>query len=256
MGKLTKVAYALVLASAQNAFASDSDIRWSGYMNLVGGMLKDGEVNDFSSTTQHPGIVGYENRFTGMQDTQFALQASKRLNDSLSVTGQAMARGAVDTFKQEITWAYAAYDIDGNSILRFGRLGLPTFYYSDYQYVGTAYHWITPPREVYDFALAYEGVNYLRHDTIAHVDLTTEAFLGAANQTITRPDGSVWTTTQRDFMGISLTANALEWLTARLMTTQTTGSIDTDYDIEGLLTGNGVPAALAAPAAADGATHC
>jgi len=120
--------------------------------------------------------------------------------------------------------------------------------------VGTAYHWITTPREVYDFVLGYEGVNYLRHDSIAGIDLTTEAFLGAANQTVIRPDGSTWITTQRDFMGISLTANAFEWLTARVMTTQASVSIDTNYDIAGLLTANGVPEALAAPAAADGAT--
>lgn len=254
MRKLTKVAYALVLASAQTAFASDSDLRWSGYMNLVGGMLKDKEVNDFTSNTQHPGVVGYENRFTGMQDTQFALQVSKKVSDKLSVTGQLIARGSVDSFKQEINWAYVTYDIDDNSMLRFGRLGLPTFYYSDYQYVGTAYHWISPPREVYDFALGYEGINYLRRDSIANIDLTTETFFGAADQSIIRPDGSIWKTTQRDLMGIILTANAFEWLTVRLMTTQTYGSIDTNYDIAGLLTGNGVPEVLATPAAADGAT--
>jgi len=138
MHKLTKVAYVLFLATAQNAFASDGDIRWSGYMNLVGGMLKDKEINDFTSNTQHPGIVGYENRFTGMQDSQFALQASKRLTDKLTVTGQLLARGSVDEFKQEITWAYVSYDINGNSMLRAGRLGLPTFYYSDYTVCGNS----------------------------------------------------------------------------------------------------------------------
>jgi len=209
---------ALALAIAQATHASENDIRWNGFITLAGGILQDEPVSDSTrpEDEQAPGRLNYEDRFTGMNDTVFALQASRRLNDKLSITGQIAARGSQSNFTQEVTWAYASYDIDDHSSLRVGRLGLPTFYYSDFIDVGTAYHWITPPSEVYDFQLNYQGINYLRRDSSAKFDFTTEIFAGSYDQFLQRDVGDI-TTKTRDMVGMSFSTTYDSWLSARLM---------------------------------------
>lgn len=224
MKRINWAACLTLLFSAPICYGAEGDVRWNGYMNLTGGMLAH------KADDTHPDRVGYENRFTGMQDSLFALQASKKLDNRLSITGQMIAQGATDQFKTSVNWAYVTYDINDNSSFRAGRLGLPTFYYSDFLYVGTAYSWITPPVEVYDFAISYQGVDYLRRDSFEGLDITTEVFAGAADNDVARPDGSTISSKSRDLVGVSFTFNTFDWLTARLMTSKSRAA--TNYNID------------------------
>ena len=235
MRKIRLLVGLAALTCIPSTHASDDDVKWSGYMDLVGGILKDKPVSDVSGKTQHPGSLDYENRFTGMHDSIFALQASKRLNDKLSVTGQFIARGSEQEFQAGVSWAYGSYDIDDNSTIRFGRLGMPTFYYSDFVDVGTTYHWVSPPAEVYDFQLHYEGLDYIRHDSTKHLDFTTEIYGGSLDQDLHRPDGSVVSIKDRDILGISFMSTLNSWLTARLMTMNSEASTTSNLNFEPLL---------------------
>lgn len=209
---------------------AESDVKWNGFVNLVGGILEDEPVSDRSDDEQHPSYSAYENRFTGMQDSLFALQVSKPLNNKLAVTGQMVAQGAQDSFTTKVAWAYVSYDINDESTLRAGRLGSPHFYFSDFINVGTAYNWVTPPYQVYDFGTSYQGLNYLRHDTFGGVELSTEVYGGAGDDTLKRPDGTVVDGVTRDELGIAFTGNALGWLTARAQYLTGRSSVSTNVD--------------------------
>lgn len=252
MNKSMKSMGFLVLALASAAHAGEEDIKWSGYLNLVGGMLKDKPVSDDTTDEQRPGFGAYENRFTGMQDSLFALQASKVLNNKLSITGQMVARGgAQDSFTTNAEWAYVTYQIDNNSTLRAGRLHQPTFFYSDFVDVGTAYNWVTPPLEVYSFNIGYEGINYLRRDTLGSVDLTTEIFGGAHEQNLSASTGPTAYAHERDIFGSSFTLNYGDWFTTRLMLATATVKLSIEYDIAGLLMEKGFSESTANSVAED-----
>jgi len=225
-----KVLGILALMIAPLAQAGDDDLKWNGYLSLVGGILKDEPVSDTTSNEQVPAFLNYENRFTAMQDTLFALQASKRLAPNLSITGQLMARGSQEEFKNTVNWAYVTYELDDVSSFRFGRLGMPSYYYSDFIDVGTAYHWIRPPREVYSDPIFFQGVNYLRRDSFSSIDITTEAFGGAFDQTLKSADGTEVSGKGRDLVGLSFTAGYDGWLTTRLMYAQSTGTTTSSLD--------------------------
>jgi len=254
MAKL-QTACALAVSSlllAQQAYAEENDIRWNGFINLVGGILDKEPVSDNTNNEQYPAYLGYENRFTAMQNSSFALQASKPLTDRLTVTGQLIARGSEEEFKTRVSWAYATYVIDDASTFRFGLLGEPNFFYSDFIDVGTAYNWVAPPVEVYDFAVYYQGVNYLRRDTLFGTDLTTELFAGSSDQDLARPDGTVTSAKVRNLWGGSVTDTYDEWLTIRLMATESESSATTGVDLEERLQGYGLPQSLIDAAVADG----
>ncbi len=228
--KYPKILGIIAVFAMPLAQADDSDVKWNGYINLVGGMLKDKPVADTTTAKQYPGYLNYENRFTAMQDSLFALQVSKQLDSKLKVTGQLISKGSQDEFKSSVNWAYITYDINDSSSLRFGRLGMPSYYYSDFVDVGLAYHWIKPPIDVYGDSINFEGINYLRHDTIAKTDLTTEVFYGAFDQTLAGTNGSHVTGQGRDLMGASFTVGYSGWLTTRLMYAQSLGITTSDLD--------------------------
>jgi len=138
MNKSMNVIGILLLAASSAVQAGENDIKWSGYLNLVGGMLKD-KPSEADEEKQYPGYGSYENRFTAMEDSMIALQASKPLNDQLSITGQLVARGkGQDAYATNVEWAYVTYQIDDSSSLRAGRMRQSTFFYSDFVDVGTA----------------------------------------------------------------------------------------------------------------------
>lgn len=237
MNKSMKSIVFLALALASAAHASEDDIKWSGYLNLVGGILED-KPSVAGDKHQHPGYGSYENRFTGMQDSLFALQATKPLNNKLSITGQMVARGnAEDSFATNVEWAYVTYQLNDNSSLRAGRFRQSTFFYSDFVDVGTAYPWVTPPRETYSITLGYEGLNYLRRDTLGEIDVTTEVFGGANEQRFT----NTVSISERDIFGASLTLGYHDWFTTRLLAAKADFKLAIDFDVEDA----GVPSAFA-----------
>lgn len=184
------------------------DIRWNGFLNVVGGRLKNPPGNS-------PGAAsGYTDAFTFDVETSAGLQATKPLDDTTSVTAQLFARGADDNYAATMKWLYLSWQATDNSLFRIGRIGTPLYFYSDYLNVGYAYHWIRPPQEVYSYDTTLTGINYSYQTYLGSWDLSPEVFVGTEKQYLA-PLGT--TVDSRNAGGVILTANHDGWLTLRGM---------------------------------------
>jgi hypothetical protein len=195
------------LAPAVMADGAD-DIRWNGFLNVVGGRLKDPPGNSPGSAS------GYTDQFTFDAETSAGLQATKPLDDEMSVTAQVFARGADDNYAATMKWLYLSWQPGENSLLRIGRVGTPLYFYSDYLNVGYAYHWVRPPQEVYSYDTTLTGINYSYQTYAGAWDLSPEVFIGTEKQYLAPLQTTV---DSRNAGGIILTAGYDGWLTLRGM---------------------------------------
>jgi len=162
---------AVLLASTQTAIANDLNI--NGFLSVGGSLLSNDDVS----------IPGYDTTGGFKQDTILGLQLSKSVNDSTSVTGQLVSRGAED-YKTEASWAYATYAATDNLDLRMGRLRLPLYYYSDFLEVGYAYDWVRPPLEVYNSQFnTVDGADLNYRFSFGSIDNSLQVYLGRYNRT-------------------------------------------------------------------------
>lgn len=129
-----------------------ADVQFNGFASVVTGI-------DFEEDEQ----VGYNDRTVdNLQESKVALQWAADLGDGMRFVGQTMARGdAAEGFQLNYDWAYFDFNIGSSSKLKFGRLRIPFYKYSDYLDVGYAYHWITPPESMYSLTFSnMDGVGF------------------------------------------------------------------------------------------------
>lgn len=144
-------------------------------------------------------LEGFDNNGGFKNDTVLGLQVSKQVNDSTTVTGQLVSRGAED-YKTEAAWAYASYAATDNLDLRMGRLRVPFFYYSDFLEVGYAYDWIRPPSEVYIIPFSsVDGVDLTYRFALGNWDNSAQLYYGRYS-----PEGG--SVELRNFTGLALTS--------------------------------------------------
>jgi len=146
--------------SRQEAASAEDDIQWNGYLNVVGGMLRDQPAVGRSAEALPPGRQGYDDQWQFDRQTSAALQARKPLDASTSVTAQLYATGDVDNYAANMRWLYLTHALDDRQTLRIGRIGTPAYYFSDFFNVGYAYPWVTPPYEVYTYDSAIDAIDY------------------------------------------------------------------------------------------------
>lgn len=120
------------------SFNAQSEVRINGFANLVGGI-----------TSSDDNYFGYDDNISFDSDSLFAIQISGDINDKMTATGQLVARG-VDDYDADFVWAYITYQATDNTSISAGRLRLPLFRYSSSLDVGYSYHWVTPPKSVYN----------------------------------------------------------------------------------------------------------
>ena len=134
---MKKALLATAVASMAAALAVNvnaADIRWNGFASVAGGIStstakrSDGQENE---------LYGYDSDFNFRPETKLALQASSDLGNGLSVTAQAIARGA-DAYTMEMEWAFVTYEFGDSNRVNVGRMRIPFFMYSDYLDVGYA----------------------------------------------------------------------------------------------------------------------
>lgn len=193
--------------------ADVGDIEWNGYLNVVGGILKE---EPYDRVTQsggtHPTRYGYTDEFSFDRNTSAALQATRRLDDQSAITAQVYANGAEDNYAATMKWLYFTWDASTESRWRIGKIGRPVYYYSDFLNVGYAYHWVTPPQEVYSLDTTMTGIDYTRSGTLADFEWSAEFMAGTENQHI----GNLNADTQsRDIHGGVLNLTRGGWLTLR-----------------------------------------
>ncbi len=217
MRKLSKVPL-LGLASLAIASQAHADVAFHGYGQIVAGTV-------FSNNRTFPAEsqgYSYHADPTFTPNSNFALQATAPLDSSISATAQILARGD-DDFQPKFQWAYLKYQLNDTYALKAGRLQLPFYQYSDYQFVGEAYPWVLPPEAVY-FAQEsqYDGLDLSAEKSWGNWYFYMQAMYGSFDNTalnpVATPNGTVTTSVtvhDHNITGLTLDSSYNDWLTLR-----------------------------------------
>ena len=156
------------LALSSVPLSASAEINFSGFGSVVGGIATDDEVT----------VRGYTDDIEFNQSSFFALQAYADLTEGLSATVQLRARGS-DDWESDFTWAYLSYEIDPSWRIQAGRQRIPLYLYSDYLDVSYAYHWISPPSEVYKAPFdSINGIASIHNFSIGDANLDLRLYYG------------------------------------------------------------------------------
>ena len=129
-----------------------AEMQFNGFASVVTGIdLKDEGASNYGNRT-----------VDNLQESRVALQWTADIEKGLRFVGQTVARGNATTgFALNYDWAYFDFNVGDSAKLKFGRLRIPFYKYSDYLDVGYAYHWITPPKSMYSLAFSnMDGIGY------------------------------------------------------------------------------------------------
>ena len=185
------------LAPAPQVWAQEatpaSNLKLSGYVALVAGRVLGGtldanyvasgglmQINDINCPCYvadwgNAGVYG--NEYSLSPESRIGLQGKYTFNDQASVTAQLVSRGTNGT--PDVTWAFGSYKFNGNFEVQVGRKRIPLYYYSDFQDIGVAYPWITPPPELYGWeATNYNGASLRYSRSMGDTNLTASLFTG------------------------------------------------------------------------------
>ncbi len=147
-------------------------IKFSGFLSAVGGKVLAGTPQGDSAAFEEglPLYIAdwanwgiYTKSASLSPESRFGVQAVAKFTEDLSFTGQVTVRGTEHT--PQLQWAYLGYKFTPDLEIQVGRKRIPLYYYSDFQDIGLAYPWISPPAELYGWeATNYNGAN-LRYKT-------------------------------------------------------------------------------------------
>ncbi len=176
-------------ALAQEDAATESKLKLSGYVSIVGGKTTSGSlqgnIGPSSITgTDCPCYVAdwnkagiYGDQFTLRPESRIGVQGKYTLNEKAGITMQLVSRGTKAT--PDLAWAFVSYKLDQNFELYLGRKRIPLYYYSDFQDIGVAYPWVSPPPELYGWeATNYNGASLRYNRSIGDASLTASFFAG------------------------------------------------------------------------------
>lgn len=161
---------ALVIALCMAApLAQASDINFSGFLSVGGGMVDDEEGLSYG---------GYDEEDLTFDDNLLGIQISGTVSEKLTATVQLTSRSE-NEYQVEAEWAYLSWQATENSKVRAGRLRTPFYMYSDFLDVGYAYAWISPPREVYYLPFNnVNGVDFYTTGTLGIFDTSIQVYFG------------------------------------------------------------------------------
>lgn len=150
------------------------ELNFSGFMSVGGGFVDDVDSFEYYNF--------YEDDFQFNRNL-FGLQLTGDISDKLSATVQLTSRSEQD-YEVEAEWAYMTYALTDDSQIRFGRLRMPLYLYSDYYDVGYAYPWVSPPREVYYLSVNnIDGIDFYSTGTLGPLDTSFQAYVGSFTDT-------------------------------------------------------------------------
>lgn len=198
-----------VVAGATMAFSipftAQAEISLNGFLTAGGGI---------SDTDGGNSLRGYEEDFTFDNETVLGLQLRAPISEKLSATGQLVARGS-EEYDLDMAWAYLSYEASDSTTLRLGRFRTPFYLYSDYLEVGYAYHWISPPEDVYSLpADSVDGFDIVFNKPLGPVDSTLQVYGGSIDSSFSQ-GGQEIETKIRNQAGLAITLN-YDWLTFRI----------------------------------------
>ncbi|MAY14122.1 MULTISPECIES: porin [Thalassolituus] len=144
---------ALLLCSAGQAIA-DNGLNVYGFLNAGAYYLDE---DDITIESYESGSPQFFNR-----DTMMGLQISKEISERTSATIQLTAKGEED-FAVRTSLAFISHALNDSTDIRFGRLRIPFFYYSEFLDVGYAYNWIRPTGDAYGIPFSdYNGADIIK----------------------------------------------------------------------------------------------
>ncbi len=176
------------MSRAQNT--DESKVKLTGFLSVTAGRVTSGKLGDdytgqasivgvqcpcYSADWSNAGVYG--KRFTLGPESRAGLQATYAVNDKLSLVGQVVARASTEAL--ELTWAYASYEFAQDWEFQLGRKRIPLYFYSDFQDVGVAYPWVSPPPELYGWeANNYNGVSLRHRFSMGDASMVASVFAG------------------------------------------------------------------------------
>jgi hypothetical protein len=154
------------------------------------------------------------------EDSIYGIQFRADMQQGMSATAQIVGKGS-DSYDAQVNWAYFTYELNDNMSLKIGRQRQPFFQYSDFLDVGYAYHWISPPHEVYDLGVdLVDGINFEHFTDIGSWTSRFNVLIGGIDTDI---DGS--SIEVEDSISIAWSLN-YDWFTIRAMYNQSVTSVD------------------------------
>jgi hypothetical protein len=226
MRKLSKIPLlgVALLAAGTDAYA---DVTFHGFGQIVMGTT-------FSNNRTTPSVspsATYHADPTFTPNSNFGLQATAPLSNNISATAQILAKGE-DDFQPKFQWAYLKYQFNDTYSLKVGRLQLPFYQYSDYEFVGEAYPWVLPPESVYfSSATFYDGLNLSAQKSVGDWFFYMQAIYGNNQFTTSSTIGSSQvnvTATAHNETGFALEGDYNDWLNLRAAAFYTEASVTGD----------------------------
>jgi hypothetical protein len=157
------LAFVTVTGHAEDTIDTiDRYVTFSGFGTL-GVVHSDYNQADFIANVVQPRGVGFRS-WSPTPDSDLGGQAKFTLTDSLSGVLQVLSRDdANGQWKPVVEWANLQYQITADLKVRVGRMLLPTYEYSDTQYVGYSLPWVRIPIEIAytDAGLHSDGLDVL-----------------------------------------------------------------------------------------------
>ncbi|MCU6434886.1 porin [Undibacterium sp. Jales W-56] len=137
-------------------------------------------------------------------DSNFGIQATAKMNDWLSLTGQGLvSKHITDEYGAELSWAFAKFKASDKLSIRVGRMGLPVYMISDYLNVGYSNTYLRPPVEMYSQVNLQnvDGIDAIYQTSFGESTLTSQVAFGKSE---TKGNGNAYTVKFTTIAGINL----------------------------------------------------
>lgn len=194
---LSRCLILLVVMGLSSALAADLDaanpgsaspFSFSGFGTVGGPLTAPDEATFIRDRAQPDGARGAQPAFE--VDSRLGVQIGWRPRDDLEGALQLVARYRYDgTYRPEVTWAFAKYALDPDTVLRVGRLGYDVYPLSDSRDVGYSYLWVRPPVDYFGQVhyTHFDGLDLTIARALGDGVLKAKGYLGWLNETIPAP---------------------------------------------------------------------
>ena len=137
------------VTAAEGAEPAQPIFKFGGFATLGASHSTQGQ-GDYVIDSTVPNGAGRSNDWASGNDSRLGLQLTAEFTPETSAVLQVISEYQADgTYRPGIEWANVKYVFAPSAYIRFGRIDLPTFLYSDHRKIGYSYPWIHPPTELY-----------------------------------------------------------------------------------------------------------
>ncbi len=158
----------------------------SGFASIIGGRVMGGATDATAAYARcrQPCYIAdwtnggvYDRSLSLAPESKIGVQGSYSFTPNLSVTAQVTSRG-IDS-RPKLEWGYVSAKF-GQWDLQLGRKRIPLYFYSDFQDVGIAYPWVSPPPDLYGWeAKNYNGASLRYRGSMQGVGVSGSVYAGS-----------------------------------------------------------------------------